>query len=106
MSLQLKNLEQLIYRLITAASGVAEGIAVERHLPAGGLANVIVGDDRLSAEQHLDIYADMYFYRLLEVLKEDYPATAAVLDEANFHNVITGYLLEYPPTEPSALWAG
>jgi hypothetical protein len=106
MSLQLKNLESLLYRLITAPSGVAEGIAAERHLPAGGLESVIVGDEGLSAEQHLDIYADMYFYRLLDVLKEDYPATAAVLGETNFHNLITGYLIEYPPTEPSVLWAG
>ena len=48
----------------------------------------------------------MYFYRLLDVLREDYPATAAILGEVDFHNLITGYLVEYPPTEPSIAHCG
>ncbi len=102
----LKSIQSLLYRLITAPSGVGEGLAAERGLPAGGLESVIRGDDRLSAQDRVDIYANMYFYRLLEVMKEDYSATAEVLGEVNFHNLITGYLLEYPPTEPSVMWAG
>ena len=106
MPLQLKNIENLLYRLITAPSGVAEGLATERELPAGGLAGIVRGDEPLSAEDRVDIYANMYFYRLLEVLGEDFPATAAVLGETRFHNLITGYFIEYPPREPSVLWAG
>jgi len=89
--------ERLLYRLITAPSGVAEGLAQEKSLATGGLADVIAGDERLSAEERVDIYANMYFYRLLEVLKEDFPATLATLGDARFHNLITGYLIEYPP---------
>ncbi len=106
MTARLKSIQSLLYRLITAPSGVAEGLALERSLPAGGLASMIRGDDRLSAEQRVDIYANMYFYRLLGVMNEDYPATAAVLEETNFHNLITGYLLAYPPAEPSVAGAG
>jgi len=103
---QLKNLESLLYRLITAPSGVAEGLASERELGAGGLDAIVVGDERLSAEARVDIYANMYFYRILDALKEDFPATLAVLGEDNFHNLVTGYLLEYPPTEPSLYYCG
>jgi hypothetical protein len=39
-------------------------------------------------------------------LKEDFPATLAVLGADNFHNLVTGYLIEYPPTEPSISYAG
>lgn len=106
MSFQLKDLQNLLYRLITAPSGVAEGLGAEPALPPGGLAALVGGDERLSAEARVDVYADMYFYRLLEVLKEDYPATLAVLGEANFHNLITGYLLEHRPGEPSVRGAG
>jgi hypothetical protein len=106
MSHRLKDVQNLLYRLITAPSGVSEGLADERELPRGGLDAVIRGDERLSAEDRVDIYANMYFYRLLEVLNEDYPAIAAVLGQTNFHNLITGYLLEYRPTEPSVTWAG
>jgi hypothetical protein len=102
----LKKLESLLYRLITAPSGVAEGLAAERTLGAHGLDGVVIGDERLSAEARVDIYANMYFYRLLDALKEDFPATLAVLGDDNFHNLVTGYLLEYPPTEPSLYYCG
>src|SRR5260370_33631770 len=106
MTVPLKQLQNLLYRLITAASGVAEGLDSERGMPAGGLDAIVRGDDRLSAEDRVDIYANMYFYRLLDVLKEDFPATLRVLGDDNFHNLPTGYLLEYPPTEPSVLSFG
>lgn len=106
MAVRLKRLESILYRLITAVSGVAEGLAAERRMPAGGLEAIVRGDDRLSAEDRVDIYANMYFYRLLDVLREDFPATARVLGDDNFHNLATAYLLEYPPTEPSVLYCG
>ena len=106
MTSPLKHTQSLLYRLITAPDGVAEGVAAERQLPPGGVAAFIRGDDRLSADDRVGIYAHMYLDRLLEVLTEDYPATRAVLGEDNFHNLITGYLVEYPPTEPSVTWAG
>ncbi|MGO9602839.1 MAG: putative DNA-binding domain-containing protein [Candidatus Binataceae bacterium] len=106
MNLPLKHIQSLLHRLITAPSGVAEGLAAEPSLPLGGLESVIRGDDRLSAEDRVGIYANMYFYRLLEILQEDFAATAALLGETKFHNLITGYLIEYPPIEPSVIWAG
>ena len=106
MRIHLKELQSLLYRLITAPSGVAEGLAAERDLGASGLDAIVLGDDRLSAEARVDIYANMFFYRLLDALKEDFPATLAVLGADNFHNLVTGYLLEYPPTEASLFYCG
>jgi Putative DNA-binding domain len=105
----LKTLQALLYRLITAPEGVAAGLAAERaanpkvldhsdHLP---LDHLIESDDRLSATERLEIYANAYFYRILDCLKEDFPATLATLGPGDFHNLITAYLIEYPPTEPS-----
>jgi hypothetical protein len=104
--LGLAGLEALLYRLITAPRGVEEGLANEKSFRAAGLESIICGDDRLSAKERVEIYANAYFYRLLDVLKEDFPATLAVLGDVNFHNLITGYLIEYPPTEPSIFYAG
>jgi hypothetical protein len=106
MPMHLRKLESLLYRLITAPSGVAEGLAAERDLDAAALDAIVHGDERLSAEARVDIYANMYFYRILDALKEDFPATLAVLGADNFHNLITGYLLEYPPTQPSISHCG
>ena len=98
--------ERLLYRLITAPSGVAEGLAQEKSLAPNALARVIAGDDRLSAEERVDIYANMYFYRLLDVLKEDFPATLAIFGDTRFHNLVTSYLIEYPPEHFSIAFAG
>lgn len=99
--LSLANVQALLYRLITAPNGVQEGLAKESALAAGGLETLVAGEQRLSALERLEIYATAYFYRLLDVFKEDYPATLAVLDERVFHNLVTGYLVSHPPTEPS-----
>jgi hypothetical protein len=106
MPSDLNWVESLLYRLITAPSGVAEGLAQEKSLAPGGLASVIAGDDRLIAEERVDIYANMYFYRILDVLKEDFPATLAILGAERLHNLVTGYLIEYPPTHFSISYAG
>jgi hypothetical protein len=100
----LQRLQKLFYRLVVAPEGVDEGLAAEA--PTGGIETILTGDDRLSARNRLEIYANAYFYRLLDVLKEEFPATLEVIGEANFHNLVTGYLIEYPPTEPSILYAG
>lgn len=105
MPLVLKELQRLLCRLITAPSGVAEGLRAEQ-LPPDGLDGEIAGDPILSARERVDIYADMYFYRLLDSFKEDFPATLAVIGPDHFHNLVTGYLLEYPPSHHSILYAG
>jgi len=97
----LAETQNLLYRLITATSGVEEGLAAEKNLPPGGITALVRGDSRVSAIERVEIYANMFFYRLLDVAKEDFPATFKVLGEANFHNLITGYLVEYRPRDPS-----
>jgi len=102
----LAQLQSLLYRLIVAPNGVDEGLARESALTPGALDRVIVGDDRLPARKRLTIYANAYFYRILDALKDDFPATLAVLGEPAFHNLITAYLLAHPPQEPSIAEAG
>lgn len=97
----LGELQRLLYRLITSPNGIEEGLAAEYDLPARGLDAIIVGDARVGAVERVGIYADMYFYRLLDALKEDFPATLKILGDVNFHNLITGYLVAYPPNQPS-----
>src|SRR5271168_2259977 len=106
MPLDLQGTQRLLYRLIVAPSGVADGLRAESNLPAGGLGAIVRGDRRLSGVERLDIYAEMYFYRLLDCLMEDFPATLTVVGATNFHNLVTGYLLAYPPSHPSVLYAG
>jgi hypothetical protein len=67
---------------------------------------LVVGDHRLSGLARLDIYANMYFFRIRDALKDDFSAVCAVVGEANFHNLITDYLLAHPPSHFSLRYAG
>jgi putative DNA-binding protein len=100
----LTNLQTLLYKAITVSpGGVTE--TPERRI-GNGLESMIRGDGRLSAVERITIYADAYFYRLLDCLKEDFPATLAVVGQSTFEDIVRPYLTEYPPTEPSILFAG
>jgi hypothetical protein len=103
---ELAELQSLLYRLVTAPAGVEEALSHERSLQDFELETVIAGNKRLSARDRVGIYANAYFYRLLDIFKEDFSCTYTVLGDINFHNLITGYLIEYPPSEPSVLSAG
>jgi hypothetical protein len=97
----LRGVQDLFWKLITAPEGVAQG-AVELHrqgaLASGDLSFLVSPDATLNSAERLDIYADMYFYRLRDCLAEDFPALRAHLGEARFHNLVTDYLLAHPPT--------
>jgi hypothetical protein len=101
----LRNAQELFYDLVTAPAGVASGLIV-RGLGAPDLEVVIRGDKRLSAVERLDIYANMYFYRILDVLREEYPRVVAVVGDVAFHDLVTDYLLVHRPRNPSLREAG
>jgi hypothetical protein len=55
----------------------------------------------LSSEERVNIYAQMYFARLLDVLYEDFPRVAAFLGCERFRDLVRAYLRIYPSTHPS-----
>jgi hypothetical protein len=105
---KLALLQRRFWRLITAPSGVAEAVPVEATEDPGisPVQGWIKGPDEAFAQSRLDIYANMYFYRLLDVLKGDYPKILALVGEVNFHNLVTDYLLRYPSENPSLRFLG
>ena len=56
------------------------------------LGRVIASGGRLDPVQRLDIYANMYFWRLLDILRGDFSAVVAAVGEDAFHNLVTDYL--------------
>jgi Putative DNA-binding domain len=104
--MNLSELQNLLYRLITAADSVDEAVDKELVLGEGGLERIIITKAGVPACERLGIYGNAYFYRLHDILKEDFPCTYVVLGEVNFHNLITGYLIKHPPSDPSVLYAG
>src|SRR5260221_13926524 len=58
------------------------------------------GDERLSGAERLDIYANMYFFRLLDCLGEDFPRARLAIGGDRVHKPVTHYLLRPPFPHP------
>jgi hypothetical protein len=97
----LAETQRLLWRLISAPEGVAAALALDRERGGGelasALARTVCGSGALGATERLDIYANMYFFRILDVLRDDFPGLTAVLGNTAFHNLVTDYLLACPP---------
>ncbi len=102
----LRGTQELFLALVSAPEGAGKALeagGAELREAADG---TFVGDGRMAATDRLEVYANMYFFRLRDSLSEDYPRTAGALGEARWHNLVTDYLLAHPPTSWSLRWAG
>jgi hypothetical protein len=105
--MKVKNLQALQTRLYQLIAGpLALNCYGEHGQPFDQVALIIRGNQCMGAQQRINIYADAYFYRLLECLKEEFPATLAVVGPNEFADLVRGYLVWRPPTEPSIFYAG
>ncbi len=104
-NLDLAGVQGAVWELIVAPEGVAKALE-EGPGRREALAALLAGDERATAEERLDVYANMYFFRIKAALEEDFPRTAAVLGEARWHNLVTDYLLAHPSTHWSLRWVG
>jgi hypothetical protein len=105
----LRELQIAVWKLLTAPEGARPGLeelARAGELDEATLTAWIAGDERLDALGRVDVYANMYFFRLHDILAEDFAKTAAILGEARFHNLVTDYLLVHPSTHASLRWLG
>jgi hypothetical protein len=96
----LRSLQQRFLALITASDGVPAALANMAATPAD-LGDLVVGDTRLDGVGRVTVYADMYFQRLLDVLREDFPKLEAALGEDPFRELVGGFLAEVPPADHS-----
>jgi hypothetical protein len=101
----LAELQRRFFELVTGPEGVARELA-RRGIPERELAAVIAGDARASAVERLDVYANMYFFRILDVLRADFPKVVAALGDDAFHDLATDYLQAHPSRHPSLRHVG
>ena len=102
----LAELQRRFFELVTGAEGVAQELRARR-IPERAVSAIIAGDARASAVERLDVYANMYFFRILDVLRADYPKVlAVVLGGDAFHNLATDYLQAHPSRHPSLRFVG
>ncbi len=54
----------------------------------------------------MEVYAAGYFWRIAEVLREQFELSAWLIGDPNFHNVLTDYLLAHPSRHPDIRQSG
>ncbi|GBD25597.1 hypothetical protein HRbin30_00921 [bacterium HR30] len=92
----LERVQRLLSKLIRAPEGVAPALpelaGEERSLWEG----LIRPHGTLDPVARLDIYANMYFFRIRDALADDFPVLRATIGPERFHNLVTDYLLAHP----------
>ena len=86
---RLDTLERWMQEVVMHPDGAAAGVRAapaRRLLPAAAsrLESVVLPSKSLSSVERLDIYAHMYYARLLEILGEEYPVTRQLLGDEAF----------------------
>ncbi|HEX4804138.1 MAG TPA: putative DNA-binding domain-containing protein [Myxococcaceae bacterium] len=66
-----------------------------------GIEGIVEPSARLSPQKRVEIYAEMYFWRQVDALREDFPKLAALLGEEEFTHLVEGYVQAYPSEHPS-----
>jgi hypothetical protein len=89
----LSSAQTALLSFITGAGGTA---------PSG----LVLGDERASADERLQVYAHMYQARLVEALDSIYPRLAGHLGHDAFEEVARGYVADHPSRNPSLRFLG
>ena len=89
--MKLAELQRRFYQLAARAQG-SESID-----PAG----LVTGTPSLDAGARVGIYADMFIWRQIDALREDFPKLALLLGDGPFYSMAEGYLREYPSRHAS-----
>jgi hypothetical protein len=84
--MKLAQLQELFYARVTDRSSEAGEM----------LAAYAVGSEGAPSAERLEIYADMYLWRLLEALREEFPKLAGLLGDDAFSNLGTAYVRAHP----------
>ena len=96
----LDRIQRWMQAAVMHPDGVVEGMqfrrgAAPRSTPARA-EEVVTRSKALTAVERLAIYGNAYYARLLECLREEFPATAHALGEDTFDAFAAAYLQNYP----------
>lgn len=97
----LDQIERWMHSVITHPHGVEGGLRsaqASEHLAVSAeeLESVITRSRSLSAHERLGIYVDAYYERLMECLREEFPATREAAGGEFFDALAFGYLQHHP----------
>jgi hypothetical protein len=98
---RLETLERWMQAVVMHPQGAEAGLrspAARRLVPGSARdpEGVVLPSQQLSAVERLDIYAHMYFARLVEVMEAEYPAVRQLLGPRAFDTACRRFLAKHP----------
>jgi len=98
---RLETLERWMQAVVMHPEGAAAGVRAapaRRLLPAAAnrLESFVLPSKALSSVERLDIYASMYYARLLEIMDGEYPTTRRILGDKVFWKACRRFLERFP----------
>ena len=98
---QLNRLQRWMMEIVAHPGGVEEAASTQRAqelLPpgAGRLDDVVAPSKEMTSEDRIRIYANMYVWRQVDVLAEDFPQVRHLLGSELFHSTAIDYLVAHP----------
>ena len=97
----LDQIQRWMQAAVMHPDGVVPGMnsdEARRHIDAGAAdaERVVTRSKALTAVERLAVYGSAYYARLLECLRDEFPALAHALGEETFDGFAAAYLQEYP----------
>ena len=95
----LDRIQKWMQASVMHPEGVVEGMRspeARAAIDAGAAEEVVTRSKALTAAERLAIYGNAYYARLLECMREEYPATAHALGAETFDAFAAAYLQHYP----------
>jgi hypothetical protein len=96
----LRREQALWWRAITWPTGIDDFLARADPATREAFAATFVGDAALDARRRMTVYAESYFWRLAEVLREQYRVLAWLLGGPRFHDLVTDFVWQRPSRSP------
>jgi hypothetical protein len=96
---ELRELQRLAGAVIMRRLGKGDGMQttwIDGRDTGEVIGEFIKPNDRLSSFERLEIYNKQYWYRLIDILYDDFPGVLAVIGNSRFRKMVRVYLEEFP----------
>ncbi len=98
---QLQQIERWMQSVISHPEGVAAGMQSEEaqqqiSLSPASVDQIVTRSKSLTSLERLQIYGNAYYARLVECLRDEYPAVLSAVGSETFDAFAMGYLQSYP----------
>jgi uncharacterized protein (UPF0276 family) len=90
----------LLWQAITFPTGAADMLANGSPQLRAAIERTFAQTPAFGRVERLEVYANDYYWRLAGVLELHFPMVAWMLGHAEFHNLVTDYVLVSPSREP------